>query len=275
MKKQYLGIQEKIKQLLKGSTLLSCIWLSFSFLNQALASENMIKVCAVPQLYNALNEIEKHSSTLFKTYYATSSDLYATLSNNKTNDTLCDIVLSSDEKLPIRLIRSQKADGSSLKPFAKVPLVLWSKDANLLKNNNGKQLINNGILKSIAIAKPDLSPVGYATQKVLSSPEIKINGLKDHVFRAEQEYQVYSMVSSGNVQVGIVSKPLVIGINNQNNGSYWEIPRSYYPDIQYYVVVMKEATTKPHVAQLVNNLIHSPKTKDIFKKYGFYDLKTF
>lgn len=234
-----------------------------------------LKVCAVPQLYNALNAIKKESSVAFKPFFATSSDLYAQISNSSANAGVCDIVLSSDEKLPIRLIRSQKADGSSLKPFARVPLVMWSQDPKLFNSTNGTSLLSAGKIKSLAVAKADLSPVGYATKKVLASRQISTSALKDHIYRAEQEYQVYSMVTSGNVQAGIVTKPLVESGSSVKNGSYWEIPRSLYPDIQYYVVVMQSASSNPNASKIVNELLNSDKLKLTLQKYGFYDLKSF
>lgn len=267
-----------LASLLKLSALFSVLLSSFLFSAQANAAttySSNVKVCAVPQLYNALNAIAKDPTLNITPFFATSSDLYAQIANSTKDANICDVVLSSDEKLPIRLIRSQKADGSSLKPFIRAPLVMWSADPRLFSGKSGISLMASNKIKSIAIAKPSLSPVGFATKKVLSSNNFKTANLKDHIYRAEQEYQVFSMVISGNVQVGFITKPLVNSLTHEANGSYWAIPRSYYPDIQYYVVVMQNASNNPKVTKFVNDLMNSHKIKDILEANGFSSLNAF
>lgn len=73
------------------STSCSCIH-SFTF-EQASASADVV-VCAVPQVYSALESAKEESSNKFKTYYAPAEDITSRIANNSGK---CSIVISSDE----------------------------------------------------------------------------------------------------------------------------------------------------------------------------------
>ena len=93
-----------------------------------------IKVCAVPQLYAALSTLQGKTKIDFEPRFATNNELYALLSNTNTEQLpqLCDLLLSADERLPISLVRTNRALASSLVPFTRAPLVLWSADGSSL-----------------------------------------------------------------------------------------------------------------------------------------------
>lgn len=230
-----------------------------------------IKVCAVPQLYQALNYLQKHSKIQFTPSFATANELYAKLSNAPLNNTksLCDIVLSSDERLPISLIRSQKALGSSMYPFAIVPLVLWSADHKLLSGHDPRLLMEQKRIKSLAIASSNLTPVGFASNQVIKRSDFNISRIKDKVYKSDHEYQVYSMVLNGNVQCGFISKPLIATISNKVPGSYYQVPRSWHSDIQYYVVLLEQSKNNTKAQSFMKYLTRDPKVHSILSSFGF------
>lgn len=200
--------------------------------------EPLLQVCAVPQLYGPLTELaslqQAHPSSVFKGQFAlhfdTAGGLYSKIANKTER---CDVMLSNSERMPILLVRSQLSEPSSMHAFAKAPLVLYSSDPALFAR--GAEPVIKQKLKSLALPKASLTPVGFAAAEVVSSKTFPTNYLKHHLYRAEQEYQVFAMVSSGNVQAGFVTLPLVIG----ESGSYWQIPADYYPEICYYAAVLK------------------------------------
>lgn len=73
------------------STNYRCI-LSFTF-EQASASADVV-VCAVPQVYSALESAKEDASNKFETYYAPAEDITSRIANNSGK---CSIVVSSDE----------------------------------------------------------------------------------------------------------------------------------------------------------------------------------
>ena len=94
-----------------------------------------LKVCAVPQLYLALEHLHGVLPHDFTSRYDTPSALAERLMAASDTTTECDLVLSSDERLPITLIRAKKGLGSAMLPFARAPLVLWSADSSLFAGN--------------------------------------------------------------------------------------------------------------------------------------------
>ena len=265
---------------LKGKFYLKCALCCLTLsalslpLNAQAQNNNPIKVCAVPQLYQALNFLQDHSKVKFEPHFATANELYAQISNAPNNDTtlLCDVVLSSDERLPISLIRSQKAVGSSMYPFARSPLVLWSADPKLLNGHDPRLLIERKKITSFAIASANLTPVGFASNQVVKRNDFKISLIKDRVYKSDHEYQVYSMVANGNVQCGLISKPLIASINNKTPGSYYQVPRSWHSDIQYYVVLLEQSKNNALAQQFIRYLISNQQAHEYLKGFGFENI---
>lgn len=231
-----------------------------------------LKVCAVPQLYAALSTLQNRSTIAFTPRFATNNELYALLSNtsNKKLPHLCDVLLSADERLPISLIRMQKAVASTMQPFTRAPLILWARHPHLLKGTDPQSLIENHNIKSIVLAQSQLTPVGFATEQVLK--QFDISKIKEHIYKANHEYQVYSMINSGNVDCGIVSYPLIINDKRQITGSAWLIPRNYYPDIRYYGIVLTPSSTKASALKFLQMLASDLKVQDHLQSFGFAPL---
>ncbi len=238
---------------------------SFAFLNN-----DNVKVCANTQMYFALNAIKDIAPYKFEPFFATTSELYAMIANNTKK---CDILISSEEKIAIELIRSNRIKAQSLQPFLRAPLILWSKNPLLFKNNSPLN-IETSKLKSIAIAKAELTPVGFATNQIVSSDKFKTNYLKDKIYRADHEYQVFSMVSSENVQAGFITKPLIIKNTRESNGSYWVVPKSYHADILYYISMHTNSVKQKEVIALYNYLYKNSKAIQYFKAFGFEDINS-
>ena len=90
-----------------------------------------LKICAVPQLYLALEHLHGVLPHDFNARYDTPSALYERLMASTDTTDECDLLLTSSERLPITLIRAQKGLGSAMLPFTRAPLVLWSSDPSL------------------------------------------------------------------------------------------------------------------------------------------------
>ncbi len=191
------------------------------------AGAQPLKVCAVPQLYQALERIKESSPVQLELTYAPSTALYARVVNSAKTE--CEVLLSADERLPITLIRAQKLEASSLKAFTRAQLILWSPDRRRFSG------VKNGLtdalsrVRSLAVPKPGLTPAGYAASLILARPDFPRRLLNSSIYPAEQEYQVYSMVKSGNVEAGIITRPLIASITRQAHGSFLVLSLSVYP----------------------------------------------
>lgn len=111
------------------------LWTSALLLCSALPcayGADTLKICAVPQLYLALEHLHGVLPYDFEARYNTPGTWEEQLSASADTTQECDLLLSSDERLPITLIRAKKGLGSAMLPFTRAPLVLWSADPALL-----------------------------------------------------------------------------------------------------------------------------------------------
>lgn len=195
------------------------------------AAAEPLNICAVPQLYPALTAwAEAAPEADIALHFDSAAGHYARLINEGRG---CDILLSSDERLPIQLIRAGRADAASLHPFATVPLTLYSQDAGLFKKGMSFQAAVRK-LSSLALPRAKLTPVGFAAAEVTSDKKFPTARLNGRIYPADHEYQAYAMISSGNVQAGFITLPLALG----EEGSWVEVPGELYPEICYYVVIL-------------------------------------
>lgn len=231
-----------------------------------------LKICAVPQLYTALEHLKGLSPVTFSANVQTSSDIYADLANSSEHT--CDILLSSDERLPLKLANTGKLDAKNMQAFAKVKLLLWSPNPRLISQGTAEQLFTKKRLQSVALPKAELTPVGFAAHEVMRHHKLQARFLQDNTYRAVNEYQVYAMVNEGNVEAGFVSSPLIFTLTRQLNGSYWTVPEDYYPTIQYYATILNgDKVPFAKAQQFIQFLTTDKKAGDLLEALGFFALE--
>lgn len=120
-----LPLALRLRRALWSSALLLCSALPCAY------GADTLKICAVPQLYLALEHLHGVLPYDFESRYDTPSTWEEQLSASADTTKECDLLLSSDERLPITLIRAKKGLGSAMLPFTRAPLVLWSADPAL------------------------------------------------------------------------------------------------------------------------------------------------
>ncbi|MDD6317536.1 MAG: molybdate ABC transporter substrate-binding protein [Succinatimonas hippei] len=219
-------------------------------------------ICAATQTYSAIEPLKSQRS--FKVLYGTSEDLEAKITNHEAK---CDIVISSDEKLPLILIRSGLGDQAHLHAFVRAPLVLWSADPSLL---DSKALaVSNKQLRSLAVPKAELTPAGYAATQIVRRSDFPTEYLKGRIYRPDHEFQVLAMVESGNVQAGFLTKPLILGSDGMPKGSYWQVPRDNYPELDYYILLLNSAIPSKEATDLYTFFKDDPAVLRSFQRAGF------
>lgn len=120
-----LPLALRLRRALWSSALLLCSALPCAY------GADTLKICAVPQLYLALEHLHGVLPYDFEARYNTPGTWEEQLSASADTTQECDLLLSSDERLPITLIRAKKGLGSAMLPFTRAPLVLWSADPAL------------------------------------------------------------------------------------------------------------------------------------------------
>ncbi len=220
-----------------------------------------IEVCAVPQTYSAIEQIRETSEIEFNAYYGTTADVENRALFRRNS---CQIVITNEEKLPIALIENGKASADTVSKLVKAPLVLWSLNRYLFKDNIDAVVKKN--LKSLSIPKANLTAVGFSANEVLSKKNFPSAYLKkkNRIYYSEHEYQTFSFIKNNNVQVGFLTKPLIIR-DGHAVGSYWAIPEEYYSPIYYYIVL----TAKDDKTEELYNYIRGRKSLPAFTASGF------
>jgi molybdenum ABC transporter molybdate-binding protein len=249
-----------MKNFIKASFLLVFIFLS----NNSFAE---IKVCAITQLYDALEQIkdEYQSKGSISITYASASTLYSSITNKELK---CDIYLGNDTKFPIKYVDGNLADLNSITIFTKTQLALWSitgivdKDCSILKYNT---------FSRIAVPDPKVNVSGFEVMRALNKMNINKKDITRKLLVANNEYSAMSFVQNGNAMLGFV--PLSMLVNNKyvKDGSYCVIPKHLYDPLYYYSVTFKDGK-RTNLLEIENfrGFLLQNKAKEIFKNNGFY-----
>ncbi|MDY6420575.1 MAG: hypothetical protein SPL03_08515, partial [Succinivibrio dextrinosolvens] len=121
------------------------------------ASDDVPEVCGVPQVYSAVEGIREDSKITFNSYFGTMQDIESRAIYYRGK---CNVIITNEERLPANLIKEGKITQNSVARLVKAPLILWSNNKFLLKDNIN--VIINKKLKSLALPKDSLTTVGFA-----------------------------------------------------------------------------------------------------------------
>ena len=215
-------MRKKLIQLIIGLSLV------FSF---GASAKSNIEVCAAPQTYSALENIKKYTKVHFETYYGSSDEILSIISNQSKR---CHIIISEDEKIPVIMLKSNKTEFTNIKRLVRAPLVLWSRDESIVDDKI--EFLKKKKIKNLAIPKASLSTVGYAASKIMNQKDFPTDFLKGKIFKTDHEYSAFSLVNSTNVQVGFMTKPVIMK-DGKVEGSYYIFPYDKYEPIYYYVTL--------------------------------------
>ncbi len=230
--------------------LIGLLLLSASF-TSVHASDDTLEVCGVPQVYSAVEGIRENSEISFNSYFGTMQDIESRAIYYRGK---CNVIITNEERLPANLIKEGKITQNSVARLVKAPLILWSNNKFLLKDN--VNVIVNRKLKSLALPKDSLTTVGFAATEVVKRKDFPSEYLKkkNAIYRAEHEYQIFSLLKNNNIQTGFITKPLIMK-NGETTGSYWYVPHEYYSPVYYYII----STDKSDKTQELYNYIRGNK----------------
>lgn len=179
----------------------------------------------------------------------------AMLTTQIQNGAPFDLFLSADMGYPKRIVDAGLADASSLTPYAKGTLVLWTrKDSQLPPSLD---LLRNRALKRLSVANPDRAPYGRAAVAALTSLKL-YDELKPRIVTAENISQTAQFVDSGNADAGLISLTSALTPRLASDGSYFVMPRDLYPPIEQGAVVLSRSTQHAAAQRLLAFLLSAP-----------------
>ncbi len=181
-----------------------------------------------------------------------------------------DIFLSADTKRPQQLVEKGFADPETLVTYAYGRLTLWSRDKNLIADNNGPAVLKTGKFRHLAYANPALAPYGVAAIQTLASLNL-LSKLKGKTVRGENISQTFAMLATGAAPLGFIARSQLARDPWKSTGSYWHVPANLHRPIKQAGIVVKNSKHKP-AARRFMAFIKSDPAKIIIKSFG-YDTK--
>ena len=176
-----------------------------------------------------------------------------------------DVFLSADDDTPARLEKEGAAVAGSRFTYATGRLVLWSAKPGLVDEKAAVLLRND--FKYLAIAAPKLAPYGAAAVETLTKIGM-LPQLQTKLVTGESIGQTFSMISSGNADLGFVAMSQVFEDGKLKNGSVWVVPGHLHSPLKQDAVVLVRGRNNPAALQLMT-FMKSGQARAIMNSYGY------
>ncbi|OQX04717.1 MAG: molybdate ABC transporter substrate-binding protein [Thiothrix lacustris] len=173
------------------------------------------------------------------------------------------ILVSADQKSPIKLEKEALAVLGTRYTYAIGKLVLWSAKPQFV-DDKGTILKTNSDFEHIAIADPKVAPYGKAAMQVMEKMGV-LDTLKPKMVQGESIGQTKEFVASGNAELGFVALSQVI---KETTGSSWMIPQDLYSPLYQDVILLKTGESSAAAKALLDYL-RSDAALAVIKDYGY------
>ena len=111
---------------------------------------------------------------------------------------------------PKQLAAAGLADIATLQVYATGHLVIWARRETKLDLSRGLAALTDARVRHVAIANPKYAPYGRAAVAALRSARL-YDALQPKLVMGESLAQAAQLVESGNADVGLLSRSLVLG----------------------------------------------------------------
>ena len=146
--------------------------------------------------------------------------------------------------------------------YARGRLVAWARADAKVEINSLNDLLKPEI-KRIAIANPVTAPYGLAASHALEGAGVR-EAVQPKLVYGENVRQTLELARSGNVDVALVSRSLVLNLS----GKTYLIPEELHSPIEQAAVVIKGAPNEALARRFVETLA-GPDGQTLLKRYGF------
>ncbi len=206
-------------------------------------------------------EFEKDTGHKAVLSYGATGRFYAQI----TSGAPFDVFLSADDETPARLEKEGVAVADTRFTYATGRLVLWSARPGLVDDKAAVLLRNE--FKYLAIAAPKLAPYGAAAMEILTKIGM-LPLLQAKLVTGESIGQTYSMISSGNADLGFVAMSQVFEDGKLKSGSVWVVPVNLHSPLQQDAVLLKRGKNNPAAVQLLT-FMKSGQARAIMNSFGY------
>ena len=206
-----------------------------------------------------LFEAEEKGADLVVTVGSTGK-LYAQINSGAPFD----VLLSADQDRPARLEAEGRAAPGSRFTYAIGRLTLWSPDAARI-GADGPAAMSDPDTRFIAMANPRLAPYGAAAEEALEFLGVGAD-LRAKLVMGQNVGQAFSMVATGNAEVGLVALSAVLSPRNPHPGSRWDIPLAAYTPIRQDAVLLSPDNAS---ARAFMDLLKSDAARAVIRRFGY------
>ena len=178
-----------------------------------------------------------------------------------TQDAPFQVFLSADDERPKKL----EADGlvvpGSRFTYAIGKLVLWSKDANLVK---GEATLKANAFTKLSIANPTAAPYGAAAIETLKALDL-YDSVQPKIVQGNSIAQTFQFIDTGNAELGFVA---LAQLANSTGGTRWPVPDNLYTPIRQDAVLLKKGAGNEAATAFVA-FLKSAEARAVIEKFGY------
>ena len=176
-----------------------------------------------------------------------------------------EVFLSADDETPLKLEKEGFAVAGSRFTYATGRLVLWSAKPGLVDDKAAVLMRND--FKHLAIAAPKLAPYGAAAMQALTKIGM-LPVLQAKLVTGESIGQTFSMVSSGNAELGFVAMSQAFEDGKLKSGSAWVVPANLHSPLKQDAALLSRGRSNPAALQLLTFLKSDP-ARVIMSSFGY------
>lgn len=166
-----------------------------------------------------------------------------------------DLLLAADQQRPELLLNGGGAVAGSRFTYAVGKLVLWSAERRPAAPSSAVEVLRAGEFRKLALAQPELAPYGAAALEVLRALAL-LPDLAERLVFAHNVAQAYSMVATGNAQLGLVAASHVASA--EHRGQSWVLPSSLYTPIRQDAVLLEHGRDNEAARAFLDYLKSTP-----------------
>jgi molybdate transport system substrate-binding protein len=226
---------------------------------QAMAGQTNIAVAAnftdaVKEIAAAFKSKTGHDAVLS---FGATGALYTQI----TQDAPFEILLSADAERPKKAVDDDLGVADSRFTYAIGKLVLWSKNAELVK---GEATLKGGAFTKIAIANPTAAPYGAAAVETLKALKLD-ETLQPKIVQGNSIAQTFQFIDTANAELGFIALSQLAG---KSDGSRWMVPQTLYSPIKQDAVLLKKGASN-EAATAFMSFLKGAEARAIIEKYGY------
>jgi molybdate transport system substrate-binding protein len=177
-----------------------------------------------------------------------------------------DLMLAADQRRPKLLEASPKGVAGSRFTYAIGRLTLWSAEEERI-GADGAATLETDDFRHLAMANPKLAPYGLAAQQTLMSLGLW-DALQSRIVLGENIGQAFSLVSTGNAELGFVALSAVMSPRNERAGSRWDVPADLYEPIRQDAVLLAHGADNAAARAFVD-FVKSAEARKLIAAYGY------